>query len=217
MNDSEKRKLEERLKKAAPLINQLSDDSFPVPDRVKSRLNAALEQRFPQSAEEQEREVEQVPVQEKTSPDVPKEPHPLMLAWRWWLSMAAATAAVALILALNQPNRMPLVQVAMLDSIGDTRGGGGKPLVLIKEQWKDSKPVEFSELGDLEKWEKDWPTDTKRPVVKIVFDRDIGELRITVWLDGKSQILKAIPVPEDKDLPKLLDDAHELVMEHFSK
>ncbi|MEQ2005692.1 MAG: PadR family transcriptional regulator [Limisphaerales bacterium] len=47
MNDAEKSKLEQELKKAAPVLNRLSDGPSVLPDHVRARLNTALDKKFP--------------------------------------------------------------------------------------------------------------------------------------------------------------------------
>ncbi len=57
MNDEEKLRLEEQLKRAAPLMSRLSGPTV-VPDRIKKRLDAALEKKFPLVRELTEKQME---------------------------------------------------------------------------------------------------------------------------------------------------------------
>jgi PadR family transcriptional regulator, regulatory protein PadR len=58
MNDEEKLKLEQELKKAAPLLQRLGEGNDPLPAHVRARLNAALDSKMPQVRELTERQME---------------------------------------------------------------------------------------------------------------------------------------------------------------
>jgi DNA-binding PadR family transcriptional regulator len=58
MNDAEKLILEQKLRKAAPLINRLSLSSGGLPDRVKAALNKVLDEKFPEVHELTEKQME---------------------------------------------------------------------------------------------------------------------------------------------------------------
>jgi len=58
MNEAEKNDLEARLKRVAPLMNRLSKESFPIPDRVRARFNEVLDRKFPVAKELSEKEME---------------------------------------------------------------------------------------------------------------------------------------------------------------
>ena len=58
MNDAEKLKLEEELKKLAPLIARLSEHPDVLPERVRAALNLAWEKQFPSPKELTEKQME---------------------------------------------------------------------------------------------------------------------------------------------------------------
>ena len=58
MNDAEKSRLEQELKKAAPVINRLGDGPSALPDHIKARLNSALDRKFPLAKELSEKQME---------------------------------------------------------------------------------------------------------------------------------------------------------------
>ena len=58
MNEEEKLKLEQELRKAAPLLNRMGDGADPLPAHVRARLNAALDRKVPQVRELTERQME---------------------------------------------------------------------------------------------------------------------------------------------------------------
>ena len=216
MNDAEKSKLEQELKEAAPVINRLGDGPSVLPDHVRARLNSALEKKFPLTTQQASEPAAPAPVhrtaveQEKTEPS-------WLEVWRWWIGLATATAAVVLIAVLNRPgpNLPPVIQVAMLDSVGTVRGTGEKPMELLQQQWKEAKPVEFDEAGKLKKWEGDWSSASRRTVVKVVYNRDSGELRISLRVKGGSTIEKVIPAKDEPGLAKALTEAGAFIREQL--
>ena len=47
--------------------------------------------------------------------------------WRWWLGVATAAAVVVLaVIKISSPSLWPVIQVAMLDSVGGNAGNGGE-------------------------------------------------------------------------------------------
>ena len=212
MNDAEKSKLEQELKEAAPLINRLSDGPSVLPDHIKARPNAALDKKFPLAA--QQAAEEPAPARNKAVEQEKPEPSWLEV-WRWWIGLATATAAVALIVVLNRPgpNLPPVIQVAMLDSIGATRGTNASPLTVIQQQWKDVKPVEFSDNEQLKQWQKDWEAGSNRTVAKIVYDRDAGVIRVTVRSAGRLLVERSFEVKAEQDLPSVLESVKSLIKE----
>ena len=212
MNDAEKSKLEQELKEAAPLINRLSDGPSVLPDHIKARLNAALDKKFPLAA--QQAAEEPAPARNKAVEQEKPEPSWLEV-WRWWIGLATATAAVVLIVVLNRPgpNLPPVIQVAMLDSVGTVRGTGEKPMELLQQQWKEAKPVEFDDAAKLKNWQEGWPVDPKQPAVKILYNVDTRELRVLIRSGGTAVREKVIAVNEPRELPKALLEAEAFIRE----
>jgi hypothetical protein len=107
--------------------------------------------------------------------------------WRWILGLVAATAVMVLFL-LPARSRVtsPLVQVAMLEMAGTTRGSDRSEMSLLRQTW-DKAPVDsFTGTEALHAWETNWPAQIERPVVKVVFDRAAGEVRILGRRKGES-------------------------------
>ena len=216
MNDAEKSKLEQELREAAPVINRLGDGPSVLPDHIKARLNAALDKKFPLTANQTSESVE--PTRARKSAVEPAKPEPSWLeVWRWWIGLATATAAVALVVVFNRPgpNLPPVIQVAMLDSVGTVRGTGEKPMEMLQQQWKEAKPVEFDDAAKLKRWRESWPADAKRTVVKVLYDRDTGELRLLVRKKEGPIAEKVFLVKEGHDLgpvlPKVMATIDEIL------
>jgi hypothetical protein len=120
----------------------------------------------------------------------------LAWGWRWVLSLAIATAAVLLLaLPIFRTMNTPLIQLAILDTGGGTRGADTSEVETFKKTWKEI-PVTFSSVSELEAWEKNWPNDGGRSAARIVYDPASGEVRVS----GRSQgrvFQKTFPVERD--------------------
>ena len=218
MNDAEKSKLEQELKEAAPLINRLSDGPSVLPDHIKARLSAALDKKFPLAVQQAAEEPEQAPAR-KTVVEQQKAQPSWLEVWRWWIGLATATAAVALIVVLNQPgpNLPPVIQVAMLDSVGTVRGTGPQPMELLQQQWKEAKPQEFADAVKLRQWQEGWPADSKQPAVKILYNRDAGEVLVMVRTKAGPPINKVFPVKAEQDLGFVLSTVTSLIEQSVNR
>src|SRR5260221_185282 len=65
-------------------------------------------------------------------------------SWRWWLALAPATALVVFLMVnLFNQNEQTVIQVAMLDSAGATRGTDTNLLPVLQEMWKGSEVKRF--------------------------------------------------------------------------
>ena len=125
--------------------------------------------------------------------------------WRWMLGLAAATAVVALfLLPFVSRSAQPMIQVAMLDTAGATRGSDTNEMSLLRQTWEKAAVDAFTGTEALHAWETNWPAQSKRPVVKIVFDRAAGEVRILGRWKGES-FTKTLLV--ERDLATSLEQA----------
>jgi hypothetical protein len=120
-------------------------------------------------------------------PEAPaKEPdRRLAWGWRWALGLAAAAALVVLLLVptLTQSPKL-VVQVAMLDVGGASRGINASDMAALPEVWKNTQPQTFSTSGEFEAWENRWP-DGERATAKIIYDKAAGEIRVLGRWNGK--------------------------------
>jgi hypothetical protein len=116
--------------------------------------------------------------------------------WRWVLGLAIATAVVLLLaLPLFRTPNTPVIQLAILDTGGGTRGADTNEVETFKKMWKKI-PVIFSSVNKLEAWEKSWPNEGGRPVARIVYDPASGEVRVSERSQGRI-FEKAFPVERD--------------------
>ena len=133
----------------------------------------------------------------------------LASSWRWVFGLIAATAVVVFIVALSlfrAPNA-PVIQLAMLDTVGGTRGTDMNELTTL--QWEEGPVQRFSSASELEAWEKGWPNGNGRPTAKIIYDAAAGEVRVSGRSRGK--LFQRTFLLEKDDLALTLQHVREFV------
>jgi anti-sigma-K factor RskA len=106
--------------------------------------------------------------------------------WRWVLGLAIATAVVLLLaLPVFHVTNAPVIQLAILDTGGATRGTDTNEVAILEETWKGTSVQNFSSVRELQAWEKNWPTNDRRPAARVVYDRASGEVRVSGRSQGK--------------------------------
>lgn len=110
----------------------------------------------------------------------------LAWGWRWVVGLAGATAVVVIVaLSIFHAPNAPEFQLAMLDTVGGTRGTDMNELATLQGTWKESPVQHFSSASELEAWEKNWPNGDGRPAAKIIYDPAAGEVRVSGRSRGK--------------------------------
>jgi len=106
--------------------------------------------------------------------------------WRWILGLAAgATAVVVLLLVLvRQPE--PVVQVAMLGTVGGSRGPAANDIDVLQHEWSAGTVASFDKATEMENWKTNWPT-AREVVAKVVYDRASAEVRVLLRREDKTQ------------------------------
>ena len=155
-------------REALPLVNATEATKGELPAYARGRLQTKVRQTLGRPAAEKE-------------PD-------RSFAWglRWWLGLAAATAVVVLVAlpGLRTPSG-PVIQVAMLDLGGGTRGGDTNEVALFNQSWQNTKVNSFASADELRAWETNWPA-IKQPTIKIIYNRAAGEVRVLGRWEGKN-------------------------------
>jgi hypothetical protein len=152
----------------------------------------------------------------RSQPSVPSasdEERRSMWRWRWLLGLAAAATAVALVMVLWLAPA-PVIQVAMLDTAGASRGSDAKQLAALQQTWNKAVVDSFSSAENARAWETNWPGDGRRGVVKILYDRPAGELRVLGRWKGKP-FAKTIVV--EQDFAAALRLARDFIREQTSR
>jgi hypothetical protein len=185
-------------KEALPLVNAMRETKGELPIYARGRLRTMVRQTLgrPKSAAEE--------------PD-----RSLAWGWRWVLGLAAATAVVVTVaLSIFHAPNAPVIQLAMLDTVGGTRGTDMNELATLQGTWKESSVQHFSNASELEAWEKNWPNGDGRPAAKIIYDHAAGEVRVS----GRSQgrvFQKTFPV--ERDLATTFQQAKAFIREQTKK
>jgi hypothetical protein len=136
-----------------------------------------------------------------------------MWRWRWLLGLATAAVAIALVVVLWQAPA-PMIQVAMLDTAGASRGSDAKELALMQQAWNKAPVDSFSSAENALAWETNWPGVGRRAVVKILYDRPAGELRVLGRRKGKP-FAKTFLV--EQDFAVALSQARDFIREQTSR
>src|SRR5262249_37579520 len=130
-------------------------------------------------------------------------------------SLVIATAVVLLVaLPLFRTPNTPVIQLAILDMGGGTRGADTSEVATLREAWKGIPVQNFSNSSELEAGEKNWPKSDGRPAAKIIYDPAAGEVRVS----GRSQgrvFEKAFTV--ERDLPTTLQQAKAFIREQIKR
>src|SRR5205814_6713775 len=136
----------------------------------------------------------------------------LAWGWRWVLGLAAATAVVVIVaLSIFHAPNAPVIQLAMLDTAGATRGTDMNELATLQGTWKESPVQHFSSASEVGVWERNWPKGDGRSAAKIIYDRAAGEVRVSGRSRGK--FFQRTFLLEKDDLALTLQQVREFVRE----
>tara|TARA_Y100000588_G_C13853026_1_gene752827 strand:+ start:60 stop:764 length:705 start_codon:yes stop_codon:yes gene_type:complete len=137
--------------------------------------------------------------------------------WRWALGLAGAVGLVVGLLLVQTGNDAgpsgPVVQVALLDPVGQVRGPEDTTLQSLRHAWNDNTIRQFDSSNSLRGWEGKW-IQTSRPQVKVIYDKARGEIRITARAET-GMIDETVKVEED--LEGALKKVKALIQARFGK
>lgn len=185
-------------KDALPLLGATQATVGELPAYARGRLQTKVRQTLgrPQTSGEPEREQK------------------IRWNWRWFLGLATGTAAVALLLfAMFTRSTGPVVQVAMLDTVGAVRGSDTNQVAILKQQWKSSDIQSFANPALLENWETNWPEGDK-VTAKVIYDRAAGEVRVSLRGVSKPQ-RRSFTI--ERDLATTLQEADNFIRDQTKK
>jgi hypothetical protein len=193
-------------KEVLPLLGDEQVKAGELPGYARARLRAAVKRSLGNPASPQT----------TSNPTVVE----MVWQWRWWLGLGTAAAVGLIVVSLNSTrmsvntarnaNSKPLVQLAMLDSMGQTRGtaalqGSLQLAATLKGGLEQTNLTFFSETAELKKWVEEWPSDNEQPAFKVWYDRDASEVRVLGRWGGKQQIERRFPVANERDLAAVLE------------
>jgi hypothetical protein len=139
---------------------------------------------------------------------------PKARGWRWVVGLStAAVLGLVVLFALFGPSAKPVVEVAMLDLAGPSRGTDPNDSAALHRAWPGAAVQSFASPTDLENWERAWPQSERRAIAKIIYDRSAGEVRVIGRSKGKS-FRRTIAV--DQKLEDALLQAQRFVREQTS-
>jgi hypothetical protein len=187
------------FKEVLPLVEATEAKSGELPGHARARLQAKVRQTYG-TAREPEQEGKRGPIEG-------------WLLWVLGLAAASALLAVLLVPVLTKSPR-PIVHVAMFDLVGATRGTNTVELETLRQMWKESRVESFSSTAGLDAWERNWPDQAKNPVIKVIYDRSAGEVRVTGHSKGQ-RFQKSFPV--EPDLQAALKRAASFIEEQIGR
>ena len=130
--------------------------------------------------------------------------------WRWILGLAVATVVVLLVaLPIFRAPGGPVIQVAMLDTVGAVRGSDTNETEILKQQWKNSTFQSFDKTDLLKNWETNWPEGNKM-TAKVIYDRAAGEVCVLLHKGDKKQ-QKTFVI--EQDLATTMQEASNFIRE----
>lgn len=135
--------------------------------------------------------------------------------WQWWVRLAVATTVGALfILSDFKSTPEPIIQVAMVGKTELAKESGLKNLVLLRQEWRSVASHFVDKAADLPPWEKEWPTESTVPMVKLAIDQDAKQVRVSGRsLQTSFERIFAV----EKDLPTTLNEVNEFLKEQFHR
>jgi hypothetical protein len=212
-------------KDALPLMEATQASASEFPAYARERLQTTVRQTLGRlespplpASDEKHRKVQPgLLALPELAPSLPTggEERRMMWRWRWLLCLAAATAVIALVaIPLLRQAPAPVIQIAMLDPAGASRGADSKELALFQHTWANASVDLFSAADKVRTWETNWPGDTRSAVAKILYDRPAGELRVLGRYKGKP-FSKTWVV--EQDLAAALTQARAFVQEQTSR
>jgi hypothetical protein len=187
-------------KEVLPLVGASTASTGEFPDYARGRMQTVVRQTFGRP------ETVAIEPTERT--------RSRRLNWLWLFGAAAATAVLLfLVLPMFRPPNTPVIELAILDTAGGTRGAATNEGASLEQTWK-GRPVEnFFDPSELAAWEKKWPAEV-RPTAKIIYDAAAAEVRVVGRSRGRP-FQKTFPL--EKDLPTTLQQIRTFVEEQTKR
>jgi hypothetical protein len=183
-------------KEALALVDATQARSAELPEYARERLQTKVRQTLGRSQKADKSGRNQV----------------LLQKWAWLLGLAAATAVILLVaLPLSRSSKSPVIELAMLDTTGGTRGTDTNDVALLETVTKGARVRIFSSANELRMWEQTWPADGGRPEAKIIYDRAAAEMKVFYRSNGKT-FERAFSV--EKNLGDTLEQVNRFLHSH---
>jgi hypothetical protein len=133
--------------------------------------------------------------------------------WRWWLRLAVVLGIGALLIwsDFKAPPRA-VVQIAVVQGTNAPPVELFQDTSLLQTLWPDVTITTAGTSEELKNWEEDWPEAQSFSLVKIIYDRPGGELRVAGVHHG-AHFHRAFDM--EKGFPPALKEAHAFLHEQL--
>ena len=192
-----------------------AEDKHQLPEHIQKELRARMRAALRRPQPNYDRLMELV--------NKPLNPRP---SWRWAVAPAVGLAAIviiSLVLFNNRPETnapaqpevtihqpavpaAPVIQVALLDIVGATRGPEDSTLQQLQSAWPKVEVLQFSRSARSKDWLTQWPLTANGPVCKIFYNQSAGELQlIAIIYEQKHEA--SFELNDVSELPQLIQQA----------
>jgi len=196
-----------------------AEDKHQLPEHIQKELRARMRVALRRPQPNYDRLMELV--------NKPPNPQP---SWRWAVAPAVGLAAIvviSLVLFNNRPEAeapaelpevvinfqqqpaapaAPVIQVALLDIVGATRGPEDTTLQQLQAAWPKVEVYQFSRSTRSEDWLSQWPLTANGPVCKIFYNQSAGELQL-IAIVNEQKHEASFELNDVSELPQLIQQA----------
>ncbi len=197
-----------------------AEDRHQLPEHIRKELRARMRAVLRKPQPNYDRLMELV--------NKPPNPQP---SWRWAVAPAVGLAAImviSLVLFNNRPEEdppaqpevvnlpqqpaAPVIQVALLDIVGATRGPEDPTLKLFQTEWPEVQVHQFSRSAKSRDWLTQWPLSARGPVCKIFYNQSAGELQLIAIVNQQKHETR-FELNDVSELPQLIQKAKDQLIE----
>ena len=203
------------------------EDKHQLPEHIRKELHACMRTTMSRSQPNYDRLMELV--------NTPPNPQ---LSWRGAVAPAVSLVAIVVIslvlfnnrpeagsaaqpeVANNRPSEpvapitptAPVIQVALLDTVGITRGAEDPIRGQFQNVWPAVEVRQFNSSAEFRDWLTQWPAD-RSPVCKIFYDQGSGELKLIAKINGEEKVATFALKNDVSELPQIIQQAQARLVE----
>lgn len=207
-----------------------AEDNHQLPEHIRKELHARMGAALSRPQPNHDRLMEFV--------NTPPNPQ---LSWRWAVVPAVSLAAIvviSLVLFNNRPEAesaalpevannqrsepvapivpitatAPVIQVALLDTVGITRGEEDPMRDQFQKAWPAVEVRQFNSSVESRDWLTQWPA-ARGPVCKIFYDQGSGELKLIAKINGEEKVATFALKNDVSELPQIIQQAQARLVE----
>ena len=202
------------IKDLTPIVQAPETSDEEVPAYEKTAFLTEVGEIFDKPAEANENSISE----EEHSHSSAEESQPLFPFLKVAIGLAAAVAVILIAIPKdNKPSPIaktpePVIQLAMLDIVGETRGEEDDKVKSLKEVWPQTQLETYSEIDLAKAWREQWGDDSKTPQFKIFYDVTEAEIKI-IGRWGETNNTEVVLV--DGNLREALSKARQIANLNF--